>query len=170
MDIKLYEDKFGYLKEAGKRMTEVYEKANRWFDEMKEGILIEDGLIHTSNLFHNQAHKFPAYFDRIGDILHQRHIIQRYGATEEFPRETIEVNNAFEIAVALFDEIEDGLRDFVAECDKNGDYAVARQLEELQVANGKDREAFLLAWKMYEEAETATSYDNWVKDMEEGAD
>ena len=168
--LREYENRFAYLVGPAKALTEAYQNAARFFDELKETVLIEHGLVHTSDLFHKTAHWFPGQFDVIGDILHQRHIIQHYGATPEMPVANTDMDAIFYTAISTLDEIELKLREMIKVCDENGDPALGRQFENLQIALSKEHEKFLTAWKMFEESESATSYDSWVAHMEGGED
>ena len=166
MALRDYEARWQFLRQPAREATEAYETGTRWFDQMKELLLIEGGLVHLSEMFHRTAHWFPTQFDVIGDILHQRHVIQDYGATPEFPGVGLsdggEIGTCFELAMRVFEEIEQKLKTLIRLCDAQNAWAIARQFENLQIANSKRHERFLYAWKMYEEAESASSFDNWV--------
>ena len=64
---------YGVMRDPTRRATQACQNANRALDTLKERVLIEFGLPNTSEYIHNLAHWFPPFFDRIGDILHQRH-------------------------------------------------------------------------------------------------
>lgn len=166
MALKGYEARWQFLLRPAKEATEAYETGTRWFDQMKEWLLIECGLVHLSELFHRTAHWFPTQFDVIGDILHQRHVMQDYGATPEWPGirrpEEDEVEACFQLAMRVFEDIERKLKELIRICDEQNAWALARQFENLQIANSQRHERFLAAWKMYEEADSASSFDNWV--------
>lgn len=164
-----FEKKFQYLKAPAKALTEAYEKGTRYFDQMKELILIEHGLQHTSDMFHRFAHWCPGQFDVIGDILHQRHVVQDYGTTPEFPGVVDSMEDIFRMALNVMNEIEQRLREMIKACDENGDPALGRQFENLQIELSKKHTAFLTAWKMLDETDSASSFDSWVLKMEEGA-
>lgn len=168
--LKDYENRFSYLIEPARALTVSYENAARYFDELKETILIGHGLVHTAEMFHKTAHWFPGQFDTVGDILHQRHVIQRYGATPEMPVRSDDMEDVFSTAVAALDAIEAELRNVITVCENGGDPALARQFENLQIALSREHEKYLTAWKMLEESDSASSFDNWIAHMEEGAD
>lgn len=165
MSLRDYTNKYEFLRQPARRATETYEKANRWFDQLKELILIELGLAFTSKMFHETAHTFPEQFDKLGDILHQKHIIQDYGATPEFPGVELELGDMFQMAVDLLDEIETALGDLIKAADMGNAWSLARQFEELQVENSQIHEKYLYAWRMYEEATSPTSFDSWVEKL-----
>lgn len=168
--LKDMERRCAYLSAPAKALTESYQKGTRFFDQLKEIILIDHGLVHTSDLFHGTAHWFPGQFDVIGDILHQRHVMQEYGETPEFPGVGDDMEAVFNMAVSVLEGIELRLRAMIKACDDGGDPALARQFENLQIGLSQQITKYLTAWKMYEESDSATSYDNWVLHMEEGAD
>ena len=109
MSVRDYEKRFEWMIPLAKKATMAYQNAARYFDEMKEILLVDLGLVHTSELFHETAHWFPGQFDVIGDILHQHHVIQSYGGTPEFPGVDRDVGDICEMAVRLLDDIIDSL-------------------------------------------------------------
>ena len=165
MTVGEFVQRYQFLREPGRRLTEAYEKGNRWFDQLKELVLIEHGLVFTSEMFHQTAHEFPQEFDKVGDILHQRHIIQDYGATPEFPGVGSEMEDIFQLALDVLADIENELSSMIRTCEENRTPALARQFEELEVINSKKYEKYLLAWDMYERADSPTSFDNWVQKL-----
>lgn len=160
--LKDYERRYDFLREPAKAATESYETAARFFDQLKELILIEKGLVHTSDFFHKTAHWFPGQFDILGDILHQHHVIQVYGATREFPGVSDDLSDMIALAVELLDNIVDRLAEMIGVCEAEKCWAVARQLETLQINVSEKRAQYLLIWKMYEESDSASSFDSWV--------
>ena len=142
------------------------QNANRGLDTLKEIVLIEMGLVNTSDAIHKLAHKQPGYFDQIGDILHQRHLIQEYPATAEYTKSPEDLDEVFEEAIRMLQESEDALKEFVIAADECGQYALARQAESIQIENSLDYEKLLYAWQMLDESDgSATSFDNWVKHL-----
>ena len=171
-DVFNYENEmFSPLRDAARKVTAAMQSANRGLDALKELVLIEMGLVHTSDAIHAVAHKQPGYFDRIGDILHQRHLIQEYPATEEYTKRPEDMDGVFEEIMRLLRENDEALRDLIKACDDSAQYALARQAETLQIENSEDCTKFLLAWQMYDEgSSSATSFDNWVKHLFEGGE
>lgn len=161
-NLNAYERRYDFLRGPARTATESYETAARYFDQLKELILIEKGLVHTSDFFHKTAHWFPGQFDILGDILHQHHVIQVYGATGEFPGVSDDLSDMIEMAVGLLDNIVDSLADMIRACEGEKCWAVARQMETLQINVSEKRAQYLLIWKMYEESDSASSFDSWV--------
>lgn len=163
--------RFAALRDASRKVTEKMQNANRGLDTLKEWVLIEMGLVNTSNEIHKLAHKQPGYFDRVGDILHQRHLIQEYPATEEYTKRPDDMDGVFEEIMRLLRENDEALKDFIRVCDENAQYALARQAETIQIENSEDCTKFLQAWAMFDDgSSSATSFDNWVKHLFEGGD
>lgn len=171
-DIFNYENPmFSPLRDAARKVTGAMQQANRSLDALKEIVLIEMGLVHTSDAIHAVAHKQPAYFDQIGDILHQRHLMQEYPATEEYKNRPEDMDEVFEEIMRILRENDEALRDFIKVCDENAQYALARQAETIQIENSEDCTKFLAAWSMYDEgSSSATSFDNWVKHLFDGGE
>lgn len=171
-DVFNYENSmFSPLRDAARKVTAAMQNANRGLDALKEWVLIEMGLVHTSDAIHAVAHKQPAYFDTIGDILHQRHLMQEYPATEEYTMRPDDMDGVFEEIMRLLRENDEALKDFIRVCDENAQYALARQAETIQIENSEDCTKFLMAWQMYDMTDaSATSYDNWILHLFEGGD
>ena len=162
MTAKEYGSRFTALIAPSVRATEAYEKAARWFDELKEIVYVDFGLVNTSDFIHRTAHWFPGQFDVIGDVLHQRHIRQKYGETPRFDRSVADLDDVFTICVELLDDIDRSLKEFITVCDGSGCEDQARQLETLQMAISGERARYLAVWAMYDESGSATSYDSWI--------
>ena len=163
-DVFNYENSmFSPLRDPARRVTAAMQQANRSLDALKEYVLIEIGLVHTSDAIHKLAHKQPGYFDQIGDLLHQRHLMQEYPATEEYTKRPKDMDEVFEEIMRLLRENDKALRDFIKVCDENAQYALARQAETIQIENSEDCTKFLAAWSMYDSTDaSATSFDDWV--------
>ena len=157
-----------YLEEPGRRATEAYEQGARDFDQIKEIVLIDFGLVNTAEFIHRTAHWFPGEFDKLGDILHQRLVRQDYGETRAFQPTVNDLNDAFFWCLEALRRIDLALAAMIDDCDKGGDGGLARQIETLQAAVNAEYEKFLYAWNMYEEAGSPTSYDNWVLHLMNG--
>lgn len=170
MTAKEYGARFNVLSAPARRVTEAYERAARHFDEMKEIVKVDFGLNNTSEFIHRTAHWFPGQFDVVGDILHQRNIRQEYGATEAFDRRVADMDEVYTHCVELLDEIERALLEFIRVCDASGCEAQGRQLENLQMAVSAEREKYISAWSMYDEANSPTSYDSWMLHLLNGED
>ena len=171
-DVFNYENSmFSPLRDPARRVTAAMQQANRSLDALKEYVLIEIGLVHTSDAIHELAHKQPGYFDQIGDLLHQRHLMQEYPATEEYTKRPKDMDEVFEEIMRLLRENDEALKDFIRVCDENAQYALARQAETIQIENSEDCAKFLQAWAMFDEgSSSATSFDNWVKHLFDGGE
>ena len=157
-----------YLSEYARRTTEAYERGARNFDQIKEIVLVDMGLVNTAEFLHRIAHWFPGEFDTLGDILHQKLIRQDYGATPAFSQPVEDLNDAFLWCMRTLREIEEALSEMIRACDDNRDWPLARQLETLQISVSEKKEQILYAWNMYEGAESPTSYDSWILHLMNG--
>lgn len=162
---------FSPLRDAARKVTAAMQNANRGLDTLKEIVLIDIGLVHTSDAIHELAHKQPGYFDKIGDILHQRHLIQEYPATEEYTNRPEDLDAVFEEVIKFLKENDEALKEFIRACDESKNYALAREAETIQIENSEDCEKFLLAWHMFDTTDaSATSFDDWVLHLFHGGD
>ena len=156
-------EKFSPVRDAARRVTAVMQTSNRGLDSLKEWVLIEMGLVHTSDAIHELAHKQPKMWDELAEILHQRHLMQEYPATEEYTKRPEDMDGVFKAVIELLQANEDALKEFVRVCDENGLYALARQAESIQIENSADYDKFLKAWQIFDTTDaSATSYDNWI--------
>ena len=95
-DIYHYENpRFSPLRDAARRATAAYQNAARGLDTLKEWVLVEFGLVHTADAIHRLAHEQPKRFDVIGDILHQRHLMQEYPETPEYRERPEDMDGVF---------------------------------------------------------------------------
>jgi hypothetical protein len=166
-DIYHYENpRFSPLRDAARRATAAYQNAARGLDTLKEWVLVEFGLVHTADAIHRLAHEQPKRFDVIGDILHQRHLMQEYPETPEYRERPEDMDGVFGEVIRLLEDIEDALRDCVGVSEEVGLYPLAREFENLQMENSKSYETMLYAWQMYDATESSgTSYDNWIEHL-----
>ena len=152
------------LRDAARRATAAYQNAARGLDTLKEWVLIEFGLVHTADVIHRLAHLQPQRFDVVGDILHQRHLMQEYPETEEYRERPENMDGVFAEVIRLLDEIEKALKECVRVSDELGLYPLGRAFENLQMQNSESYEMFLYAWQMYDKTDSsATSYDDWIR-------
>lgn len=169
-EIYSYDDgKYAALRDAARRATAAYQNAARGLDTLKEWVLVEFGLVHTAEAIHRLAHLQPVRFDAIGDILHQRHLMQEYPATAEYRERPEDMDGVFGEVIRLLEAIETELKDCVGVCEAAGLYPLAREFENLQMDNSRSYEKFLYAWQMYDATESSgTSYDSWIQALFDG--
>lgn len=167
-----YDDpRFAPLRDASRRATAAYQNAARGLDTLKEWVLIKFGLTQTAEAIHRLAHEQPKRFDGIGDILHQRHLMQEYPETPEYKERPADLDGVFGEIIRMLDEIETALKDCVYEAETANLYPLARAFENLQMQNSESYEKFLYAWQMYDMTDSsATSYDNWIRGLFEGSE
>ena len=160
-----YDDpRFAPLRDAARGATAAYQNAARGLDTLKEWVLVEFGLVHASDAIHALAHAQPKRFDVIGDILHQRHLMQEYPETPEYRARPADLDGVFAEIIRMLDEIETALRECVRVSDELGLFPLGRAFETLQMENSESYEKFLYAWQMYDATDSsATSYDSWMR-------
>ena len=161
--------RYAGLREASRGVTAAYQDAAKILDTLKEIVLLDMGLVNTSNVIHNLAHEMPKRFDTLGDILHQRHLRQYYPSTSEYTAEPETLSDVFGEVINCLDAIENALVDFISTCDELKLYPFARQAETMQIENSQSYEKFLYAWAMFDGEETSpTSFDNWIMHLFDG--
>lgn len=165
MEWDAYKKNFGGIMQSAKSATEAYEYGTRLFDQLKEVLLIQHGLVYTSEFFHNIAHWFPTQFDLIGDILHQRHLLQLYGATPSVNDMPENVDECFKFGVDAILNIDNRLEELSRECTQSGAGALSYQVDDLRVALSAKLANVLAAWKMLDESTSSTSFDGWMEDF-----
>nr|DAT56404.1 MAG TPA: putative bacterioferritin [Caudoviricetes sp.] len=154
------------VRDAARDATGAYQDAARGLDTLKEWVLIVFGMPKTAEILHKLAHLQPQRFDEIGDLLHQRHILQIYPETKEYDGRPDDLEGVFESVIDMLDKIENALRRCVAICDENGLYPLGRGFENLQMENSRSYEKILYAWQMYSEHEmSATSFESWIEEV-----
>lgn len=156
------------LRAAGD-VNSVYLWANRALDTTKEAVWIDFGLPFTSQFIHGLAHINLERLDAFGDILHEHHIRQTYPPTPELTEKIEDVDKAFEIVVAIIDEVDEALNKFIEAAGGGKFNAMALAAENLQVENSTDRTKVLQAWKMWATGVKGTSFDNWILHLTAGA-
>lgn len=157
------EQKFAPVRDPARAVTAAYQNAARGLDTLKEIVLLEFGMPNTASAIHDLAHAMPPRFDVLGDILHQRHLMQEYPATPEYTKRPQTLDEVFSEVIDMLEKIETALVAFIRACDGIGLYPLARQAENMQIENSRSYEKILYAWAMYDEAESSpTSYDNWI--------
>ena len=60
--------RYAGLRDPMRRVVGAYQNANRFLDTVQEWVYIEAGMIHTSRMIHNLAHKMPEQFDKVADM------------------------------------------------------------------------------------------------------
>lgn len=154
------------LRGAARRATAAYQDAARGMDTLKEWVLIEFGLVHTAEAIHRLAHLQPQRFDAVGDILHQRHLMQEYPETGEYRERPEDMDGVFAEVIRFLGEIEKALKECVRVSDELELYPLGRAFENLQMQNSESYEKFLYAWQMYDETDAgAASFDDWMRKL-----
>lgn len=154
------------LRDAARRATAAYQDAARGMDTLKEWVLIEFGLVHTAEAIHRLAHLQPQRFDAVGDILHQRHLMQEYPETGEYRERPEDMDGVFAEVIRFLGVIEKALKECVRVSDELELYPLGRAFENLQMQNSESYEKFLYAWQMYDETDAgAASFDDWMRKL-----
>lgn len=139
--------------------------ANRALDTVKESVLIEHGLPFASDAIHRLAHVQLQRLDDFGDILHEMHLLQSYPPTPRLDEQIEDVDKAFAISVEIVRRVDEALLRFIRSADAGGFHAMARNAENIQMQNSKDRTALLQAWQMWDDSRSKSSFDSWMARM-----
>lgn len=160
------------LRDKARDVVGAYQNAARHLDALQEFVYIEIGLVHTARVIHNLAHEMPKRFDAFGEMLHENHLMTEYPATPEYPHLYEDMDAVFDNVMGVLDEIQMALYAFRAAAEEDPrTLPMGLVAEELMVQNSQSRTRIAEMWAMYDdEGVSATSFDNWVKDLGEGED
>lgn len=170
--------KFGVLRDSARVVSREYLQGNRCLDEAKEYVYIEQSLKFCSDIIHLQAHKFLELLDTFGDLLHERHLMQEYPATEEIDWKTTftDMDSVFDFIVKVLENVGEALEQFHAKTDNAQFRPMALKTEELMLINSKDHTKFLELWAIYDQLNekgsmgSPTSFDSYCKKfLDEGS-
>ncbi len=158
------------LRDKARAVVGAYQNAARHLDALQEFVYIEIGLVHTAHKIHNLAHEMPKRFDAFGEMLHENHLMTEYPATPEFQNMYEDMDEVFDCIAGVLDEIQMALYAFREEAEKDARLLpMALVAEDLMVENSQSRTLFNEMWAMYDDTTvSATSFDNWVKDLDDG--
>ena len=162
-DIYNYDSEpYAALRDPARNVVAAYQQAARFLDTVQESVYIEHGLVHTARVLHNLAHEMPKRFDEFGDMLHERHLMTEYPATPELTERVEDMDKAFEIVIAVLDDIQAALESFREVTDNATFRPMALKAEELMLQNSRDYTRILDMWAMWDKSDSATSFDNWA--------
>lgn len=163
---------FAALREPSRAVIAAYQTANRFMDTTQEYTLIELGMPYLAEALHRMAHEFPKRFDAFGEMLHERHLMAEYPATEEldWQEELHDVDDVFEMCIRILENIGEALENFRTVTDNGVFRAMSLFAENLISENSRDYTKILAAWKRWDEdGGSRTSFDAWCKHFfEEG--
>lgn len=160
-------ERFAPLREPARDVVDAAQRVNRFLDTIQEWFYIEAAMPHTSQFFHKISHEYPLIFDAFVEMLHERHLIGVYPATPELLEPITDADKAFEIAVGTLDEFQDALERFHAAADNASLRPFAIRCEDFMVQNSGFYTKILQAWAMWDKHPSATSFDNWVRELGE---
>ena len=161
-------ERYGELREAARGVTGAYGAQNKWLDTMQEWLLIEKGMKHTSDIIHGIAHRALVYLDEFSDVLHERHLMTEYPATEELDERFEDPSDVFAAVTAALDRTGEALDFFRKKADALGLRELALGAETLMIKNSREYDAVLKLWKMWENGVSETSFDNWALHLQDG--
>lgn len=166
--------RYAGVRDPMRRVVGAYQNANRFLDTVQEWVYIETGMIHTSRMIHNLAHKMPEQFDRVADMLHERHLMVEYPATPELTEEIGTMDRAFEIVIECLNEVQEALERFRAVTDNPELRPMTLMSEEFMAELSGYYTKVLAAWNMWDQGVSPSSFDNWISHLmeeeEEGED
>lgn len=146
-------------------------KAMWHFAQIKEIIWYEVGYEHVKEFFHRMEHSYGEHIDKFKELLAQVGLPLIYPNISGLGMENHTLSDCFDIGIGLIDEVNNALSTTVEVMDMGNYEPLARQVENIQMANFKPRAIMLQARTMAENGGgSATSFDNWFEDMVEGFD
>ncbi len=156
--------KFERLLVPMRQVMSAYGEATQFFANLKELTWYRYGLKHTTKRIHKLEHIQPERIDEFKNILAQHHLPLEYPPIKELDTESLQsLQEIFELCVEIIDKTDEALENFIVVCSENKFGALARQVEQLQIDNSKDRQWLLEAWAMIDNDTSLSSFDNWIK-------
>lgn len=155
---------FRPLREPSREVIKAYQDANRYFDTTQEYVYIEEGMPILAKIIHTEAHEFPKRFDKFVDMLHERHLMGEYPATEElnWREELKDLDSVFDLLIRVLNNIQDALENFHKVTDNSQFRPMALLTEELMAENSKVYTKFLQLWfRWNNDGGSKTSFDSW---------
>ena len=160
--------RFGELREAARRVTGAYGAQNKWLDTMQEWLLIEKGMKHTSDMIHGIAHRALVYLDEFSDILHERHLMTEYPATDELAERFEDPSDVFFAVTVTLEKTGEALAAFREKANSLGLPEMALGAENLMMKNSREYDAVLKLWQMWDQLASESSFDNWALHLHDG--
>ena len=157
---------FSVLRDPARAVVAAYQDANRALDAIQEYALIEEGMPGLSAAIHYEAHLMPARFDSFADMLHERHLMAEYPATEEMDwrEELHDLDDVFRCVINALEDIQDALENFRDVTDNAKFRPMALFAEGLMTQNSADYAMFLNMWAKWDnDGGSKTSFDSWVR-------
>ena len=160
---------YSRLREAARGVTGAYGAQNKWLDTMQEWLFIECGLKHTSDLIHGIAHRALVDLDEFSDILHERHLMTEYPATEELAEIFGDPSDVFAAVCTVLEATGEALKNFrdTAAATPTVD-GLALKTEDLMMKNSREYDVVLKLWQMWDQGVSASSFDNWALHLKDG--
>lgn len=156
--------KFSPLRDPMRKVMTAYGEAERFFATIKEKTWANFGLKSLTNYIHSLEHLQGGYVDTFKSILAEIGLEIEYPAVGELAEEMPDLDKVFEVCVGIVDDVDEALRDFIAEIDERHKEfsALARKVENLQMQNSAQRSFMLEAWNMADNNISLSSFDDWV--------
>ena len=158
--------KYAPLRDPSRAVIAAYQDANRFYDTAQEYVYIEQGMTFLSRFIHHRAHEFPQRFDSFIEMLHERHLMGEYPATDElnWREELKNIDDVFYLLIRVLDHIQEALERFRDVTDNADFRPMALFTEELMAQNSADYTQILALWNRWnDEGGSKTSFDSWVE-------
>lgn len=152
--------------EPARRVMAAFGKAMWHFAQLKEIIWYEVGYENVKEFFHHMEHSYGEHIDNYKLLMAQVGLPLLYPDIPGMSMENRGLAECFDIGIRLIDSVNEALSDFIEATDLDRFEPLARQAENIQMANYKPRAVMLQARTMANNGGgSATSFDNWFKDM-----
>lgn len=149
------------LEQSARRVMVAMGKAMWGMAQLKECVWYS-GFQGVTNFFHWMEHSYGDRIDEFKAILAQIGLPLPYPEFPAMTRYPSTVEEAFEIGIDLIDEVNTAVSDFVEETDNIRYEPLARQAENIQIANYKPKAYMTQAIEMARDGDSsATSFDSW---------
>lgn len=163
-------ERYAFIRDPMRNVISAFSNAAKWYATIKEVTWVEFGLVNTTDAIHALEHIQYEYIDEFKGIMAQVGLEVEYPPTQEFIEELADLDKVFEVCVGIADETNDALCEFISKSKDNEFQPLARQVEQLQIENYKNKRKLLEAWSMWDMNPSYSSFDNWVKHLYESED
>lgn len=145
-----------------RRMMEAMGKAMWGMAQLKECVWYGGGLQGVTNFFHWLEHSYGDRIDELKSTLAQVGLPVIYPQFQALNNYPATIDKAFDLGIELIDEVNAAVSDFVEQTDNAYHEPLARQAENIQIANYKPRAYMTQAREMALDGNSSsTSFDSW---------
>lgn len=150
------------LKPIARNVSNACLLGNRVGDTIKETLRCRLHVVHTSDFFHEIAHKCLEYLDEFADILHTANLEQEYPPTEALGEPIEDIDKAFDVFTDAMRDIKLALYEFIQASDNAETKAMSIGAEDILEDVDEDFAKLITAWNAWKANGSELSFDKWI--------